>query len=81
MDSLLGSIVRFAFNFTPSGWLLCNGQTLDISTYQALYSLIGTRFGGNGTSNFCLPNLNNAALCSGNTKYYISTQGLYPSRS
>jgi microcystin-dependent protein len=45
------------FNFAPVGWFLCNGQLLPISSYQALFALIGTTFGGNGTSNFALPNL------------------------
>ncbi len=47
----------FAFNFAPLGWALCNGQTLPISQNTALFSLLGTTFGGNGTSNFNLPNL------------------------
>lgn len=57
MEVFMGTIQPFAFNFAPSGWALCNGQTLGISQYQALFSLLGTYYGGNGTTNFLLPNL------------------------
>jgi microcystin-dependent protein len=49
------------FNFAPKGWALCNGQLLPISQNTALFSLLGTTYGGNGTSNFALPNLQGAA--------------------
>ncbi len=54
---LIGEIRLFAGNFAPSGWALCNGQVLPISQYTALFSVIGTYYGGNGTTNFALPNL------------------------
>jgi microcystin-dependent protein len=57
MDPFLGEIRCFGFNFAPYGWQQCNGQILPISQYAALFSLLGTNFGGNGTSNFGLPNL------------------------
>jgi len=57
MDNYLGEIRMVGFSFAPVGWLLCNGQTLPISSYQALFALLGTTFGGNGTSNFQLPDL------------------------
>ena len=47
----------FGFNFAPNGWQLCNGQTLAISQYSALFALLGTTYGGNGTTTFQLPNL------------------------
>jgi len=53
----LGEIRMFGFNFAPNGWALCNGQTLSISQYAALFSLLGTTYGGNGTTTFQLPNL------------------------
>ncbi len=58
MDPYLGEIAMFAFNFTPYGWMPCDGRLLAISQYSALYSLLGTQYGGNGTTNFALPNLN-----------------------
>ena len=79
MDPLLGQIGQFAFFFPPIYWMECAGQTLNISNNQALFSLLGTTFGGNGTSTFCLPNMQNAMLFGG-MKYYIAVQGIYPSR-
>lgn len=51
----------FACNFAPTGWALCNGQLLPISQNTALFSLLGTSYGGNGQNNFALPNLQGAA--------------------
>ena len=53
----LSQIQLFPFNFAPRGWALCNGQLLAISSNTALFSLLGTNYGGNGTSTFQLPNL------------------------
>jgi microcystin-dependent protein len=53
----LGEIKLVAFGYPPNGWALCNGQTLPINQYPALFSLMGTTFGGNGTTTFQLPNL------------------------
>jgi microcystin-dependent protein len=57
MEVFMGTIQPFAFNFAPNGWALCYGQTLGISQYQALFSLLGTYYGGNGPTTFMLPNL------------------------
>ncbi|HVK49429.1 MAG TPA: tail fiber protein [Pseudobacter sp.] len=57
MDSFLSVITPFAANFAPKGWALCNGQILSIAQNQALFSLLGTTYGGNGTTTFALPNL------------------------
>lgn len=53
----LGQITVFPYTFAPNGWADCAGQLLPISQYSALFSLLGTQFGGNGTSNFALPDL------------------------
>jgi microcystin-dependent protein len=60
MDPILGTIVLFAGNFAPKGWFTCEGQTLSISQYTALYSLLGTTYGGNGTTTFQLPDFRGA---------------------
>lgn len=57
MDPFIGEIRIFTGNFAPTGWFLCQGQVLPISAYQALFAIIGTTYGGNGSSNFQLPNL------------------------
>jgi microcystin-dependent protein len=56
-EPFLSEIRMFSFSFPPSGWALCNGQTLAINQNQALFSLVGTVYGGNGISTFQLPNL------------------------
>ena len=53
----IGEIRSFGFNFAPRGWAMCNGQLLSISQNAALFSLLGTIYGGNGTTNFALPDL------------------------
>jgi microcystin-dependent protein len=60
-DPFVGEIRIFGFNFPPSGWALCNGQILPISQNTALFSLLGTNYGGDGKSNFALPNLQGSA--------------------
>jgi microcystin-dependent protein len=52
----LGEIRIFSFNFAPRGWAQCSGQILPINQNQGLFSLLGARYGGNGTTNFALPN-------------------------
>jgi microcystin-dependent protein len=67
MDPFVGEIRCFGFNFAPLGWAQCNGQLLSISQNTALFSLLGTYFGGNGTSNFGLPNMQgNVPIGQGN---------------
>ena len=56
-EAYLGEIRVFSGNYAPLGWALCNGQMLNINNNEALYALIGTTYGGNGTTNFGLPNL------------------------
>src|ERR1700744_4636218 len=53
----LAQIEIFSFNFAPKGWALCNGQLLPINQNQALFSLLGTTYGGDGRVNFALPDL------------------------
>ena len=55
MEPFLGQITLFPYTFAPRNWALCQGQLLPISQYTALFSLLGVQFGGNGTSNFALP--------------------------
>ena len=53
----LAQVQIFSFNFAPKGWAMCNGQFLPINQNQALFALLGTTYGGNGQTNFALPNL------------------------
>ena len=58
----LGEITEFAGDFAPSGWMFADGQTLSIAANAALFSVLGTQYGGNGTSNFELPDLRGRTL-------------------
>ncbi|MGY2894899.1 phage tail protein [Deinococcus sp. UYEF24] len=60
-DAFVGEIRVFGFNFAPKGWAQCNGQLLSISQNTALFSLLGTYYGGDGRSTFGLPNLQGSA--------------------
>lgn len=57
MEPFLGQIVIFGGNFAPRNWALCDGQLLPIAQYQALYSILGTTYGGDGRTTFALPDL------------------------
>ena len=61
MDPFLGQIILFAGNFAPRGWALCEGQILAINQNQALFSLLGTTYGGDGRTSFGLPDLRGRA--------------------
>lgn len=60
-DPFVAEIRIFPFNFAPRGWAFCNGQILPLSQNTALFSLLGTTYGGNGQSTFALPNLQGSA--------------------
>jgi microcystin-dependent protein len=57
MEEYLGVVKAFAFNFAPRGWALCQGQIISIAQNTALFSLLGTTYGGNGQTTFALPDL------------------------
>src|SRR5262249_32929710 len=57
LEPFLGELQLFSFNFAPRGWAFCAGQLLSISQNHALFSILGTTYGGNGTTNFALPDL------------------------
>ncbi|MBC7906669.1 MAG: tail fiber protein [Rhodospirillaceae bacterium] len=57
MDPFFGEIRPFAFTFAPVDWAFCTGQTMSIQQFQVLYAVIGTKFGGNGTTTFNVPDL------------------------
>lgn len=75
-DPILGQIILFPYGSAPLGWVECDGRTMYRVQNQALYSLIGTTFGGNGTTTFNIPDLRNKEPITG-TKYYMATMGLY----
>jgi microcystin-dependent protein len=60
-DAYIGEIRAFAFNFTPTGWLPCNGSVYPVNNNAALFSILGTYYGGNGTTTFAVPDLRGVA--------------------
>lgn len=60
-EPFLGEVRMVSFNFAPRGWALCDGQILPINQNQSLYSLLGTMYGGDGRTNFALPDLRGRA--------------------
>ncbi|WP_216848901.1 phage tail protein [Pedobacter sp. L105] len=80
MDAFIGEIRAFGFNFNPQNWALCQGQILPIQQYSALFSILGVTYGGNGTTNFALPNiqgtvLNSAGQLPGGQNYSLGEVG------
>jgi microcystin-dependent protein len=79
MEPFIGQIELFAFNFAPKSWMVCTGQMMQISQNTALFSLLGTNFGGDGRTTFALPNLKGKEPMPG-LQYCIAIQGIYPPR-
>ena len=76
----MGMIALFGFNFAPKGWMVCNGQLLSIAQNSALFSLLGTTYGGDGQTTFALPNLQSRVPLGmgtgpGLSNYQIGQQG------
>jgi microcystin-dependent protein len=74
-DPYIGEIRMFGGNFAPVGWLLCQGQLLPISQYDALFNLIGTTYGGDGQQNFALPNLQSRVPMHVGSNYVLGQVG------
>ncbi len=71
----IGEIRMFAGNFAPYGWMLCDGSLIPISQNTALFSIIGTYYGGNGQTNFALPDLRGRAPMHKSNDYSLGEQG------
>jgi microcystin-dependent protein len=83
METFLGSLLLVPYNFAPRGWLFCQGQLLPINQNTALFSLIGTTYGGDGKTTFALPDLRANAITDANgtaLTWIIALQGIFPSR-
>ena len=74
-EPFVGEVRTFPWPFAPRGWALCNGALLSIQQNAALFSLLGTRFGGNGTTNFALPDLRGRGMVhrGGGDTYALGT--------
>ncbi len=76
MDPFLGEIIMFGGNFAPRGWALCDGQLLPISQNSALFSILGTTYGGDGRTTFALPDLRGRAPMHAGSGPGLSTRQL-----
>jgi microcystin-dependent protein len=71
----IGELRMTGFNFAPKGWALCQGQLLPISQNQALFSILGTTYGGNGTTTFALPDLRGRVPAHRGTSFVLGQAG------
>ena len=74
-EPFLSEIKIFSCNFAPKGWAFCNGQILPINQNQALFSLLGTTYGGNGQTNFALPNLQGSVPIHTGSGFVLGERG------
>jgi len=77
-EPLLGQLALIPYSFVPEGWARCKGDIMQIQQHTALFSLLGTQFGGDGRTTFALPNLEAPAE---NLHWVIALEGMYPRRS
>ncbi len=81
MDPFIGEIRLVGFSFAPPGWALCDGQDIAIAQNTALFSLLGTTYGGDGKQTFKLPKLPHTHSSTSSGTHIIALQGLYPARN
>lgn len=77
MEPFIGQIILFPSGWAPRGWAACEGQKLAVSQNDALFSIIGNRFGGDGRATFALPDLRDRAPKG--LSYCMALAGIYPS--
>jgi microcystin-dependent protein len=74
-----GTMLLVPYNIVPDGWVECNGQTLQIADNQALFALMGPKYGGDGIQNFKVPDMGEAKDANGNPlKWIMYLYGLFP---
>lgn len=76
MGPMLGQVIMFAGNFAPRGWALCDGQLMSVPHYSALFSLLGTAYGGDGRTTFALPDLRGCSPMHAGTGTGLSPRAL-----
>lgn len=83
-ETFLGQMVPFTGNFAPQGWAFCDGANLNIREYSAVFSLLGTMYGGDGMNTFALPKMkeiaNSVQAGKPGLRYIICLEGIYPFR-
>jgi microcystin-dependent protein len=79
MDAYMGSMMLFAGNYAPHSWMECDGQRMMIAQNQALFSILGTTYGGDGLESYMLPDMRKQSLPAG-LRWIICVAGPYPPR-
>lgn len=74
-DAYIGQVMLASFGYAPKGWAQCDGAVLPLVQYQALYSLLGTTYGGNGSTTFQLPDLRGRTPCGVGGNYRLGQTG------
>lgn len=80
LEPFIGEVMLVPYNFAPRGWAIAAGQLFPVSQNEALFSLLGATYGGNGTTNFALPDMRGLEPVCG-MHYVIALEGIYPSRN
>jgi microcystin-dependent protein len=80
-EPFLSEIRIFSFAFVPKGWAMCNGQMMPINQNQALFALLGTTYGGNGQTNFALPDLRGSVPISNGNGFTLGQKGGEPAHT
>jgi microcystin-dependent protein len=80
MEAFIGTMLLFGGSYAPQGWLECSGQTLGISQNTALFAIIGTTYGGDGTTTFMLPDMRQNTVPAG-AKWILCLNGIFPARN
>jgi len=81
-DSYVGTVSQFAGSFVPRHWAPCNGQLMSIRNYTALYSIVGTIYGGDGVNTFALPDMNDrTSQYQDKPIWHICIEGTFPQRT
>ena len=78
---LIGTVKSFAGTFAPRGWTVADGKLLRILDFQSLFSILGTLYGGDGTTSFALPKIETNQSVASSPAMMICARGLYPARS
>lgn len=81
MEGFLGEIRLFGGDYAPKGWHLCDGKQFPVRGNEGLYSILGTKFGGDGRTNFLLPKMEPMLVNRAKLVYIICIEGVFPQRS
>jgi len=80
-EAFIGEVRAMPYDFLPTGWAPCDGRLLEVGANPALYSLLGSRYGGDGKTTFALPKIPPLKGKEGTLQYCIAIRGMFPRRA